>query len=118
MADDNRKHPDPSKGEWVEFYLERQQFMDPSKRYVVPVNVNGYEFTAEFGKRQKLPKDVVEVLRNAKSVIAGKAGGMSNAHAVDTARGGEGRAQTDILNGKTEYTYLNDYSVITEKELA
>jgi hypothetical protein len=109
-----KEYPNPADEEHVTFYLERQQFMDPSKRYAVPIEVNGYKFEAVFGEKNILPKSVVAVLKNAKSVISGKAGGMSQPHAVDTATGGQGRAQSQIMAGQPDYRYINDYNVIEE----
>ena len=107
-----KAYPNPAEtSPMVEFYLERQQFMDPSKRYVVPIQVNGYEFEAEFGKKQRLPQDVVAVLKNAKSAIHP----MSNARSVETARGGEGRPQNELYASTREYKYLNDYNVVEDK---
>lgn len=113
MGQADKKHPDPNKdNEMVEFYLERQQFMDPSKRYTIPINVNGYEFEAEFGKRNLLPKSVVAVLKNAKSAIHP----MRNADRVDRVIGGEGRNQSELLQNQTDYQYVNDYNVVEERE--
>lgn len=108
-----KEYPNPAKEDLVEFYLERQQFMDPSKRYVVPVNINGYEFQAEFGKRQRLPRSVVNELKNSKSAIHP----MANARRVDMVQGGEGRDQSEIMKTQAEIRYVNDYNVVEEKEL-
>lgn len=63
-----KKHPKPS-GPMVEFYLGRtlrgQQI--GNKAQVVPINVNGYKFEAVMGQRNRLPREVVQVLQNAKS---------------------------------------------------
>ena len=109
-----KKYPDPSiTSPMVDFYLERQQFMDPSKRYTIPVNINGYAFEAEFGKKNTLPADVVAVLRQARSAIHP----MANASKVEIARGGEGRQQNQLMDTTQTIQYINDYHVVIEKEL-
>lgn len=115
MSDQKRvkDYPNPADGPHVEFYLERQQFMDPSKRYTVPVNVNGYEFHAEFGKKQRLPKAVVEVLKNAKSAVHP----MTNARRVEMAIGGEGRPKEELYQSTQEIRYVPDFNVVEEKAL-
>jgi hypothetical protein len=109
-----KQYPSPDEEEQVSFYLERQQFMDPNKRYSVPVNINGYEYEAVFGERQKLPRSVVNALKDAKSMVSGKAGGMSTPHDVDRVSGGSGRNQSELHQRKQEYQYINDYHVIEE----
>lgn len=105
----SKEHPNPAEtSPMVDFYLERQQFMDPAKRYTVPVTVNGYVFEAEFGVKNKLPKDVVDVLRNARSAIHP----MANARKVEMAIGGDGRAQSDLLQPQQRVQYINDYNVV------
>ena len=68
VMEKDRKHGKPN-GPMVEFYLGRtirgQQVGD--KPQVVPINVNGYKYEAVMGQRNRLPKEVVEVLQNAKS---------------------------------------------------
>ena len=108
-----KQYPDLSKEPMVEFYLERQQFMDPSREYSVPVTINGQTYHAVFGKRNKLPKPVVEVLKNAKSAIHP----MANSRRVDSVVGGEGRPAGEIMQSQTEYQYINDYNVVEEKVL-
>ena len=109
-----KKYPNPADtSPIVDFYLERQQFMDPSKQYTISVSVNGYPFSAEFGKKNQLPADVVAVLRNAKSAIHPS----MNAGKVEIARGGEGRSQSQIMDATQSIQYVNDYNVVIEKEL-
>ena len=109
-----KAYPDPSvTSPMVEFYLERGQFMDPSKRYTIGINLNGYEYRAEFGKKNTLPRDVVKLLQNAKSAIHP----MENAAKVEIARGGEGRPQNQLMDSGQSVQYVNDYNVVIEKEL-
>jgi len=109
-----KKHVNPEEsGELVEFYLERQQFMDPTKRHSIPVTVNGYPYEAVFGEKNILPKDVVKVLQNAKSAIHP----MPNTEMVATALGGQGRKQSNIMQTSQQVQYINDYNVVMEKEL-
>lgn len=109
-----KKYPNPeTSSPLVDFYLERQQFMDPAKRYTIPIYVNGYKFEAEFGKKNTLPADVVAVLRQARSAIHPTA----NTAKVEIARGGEGRPQNQLMDGTQSIQYINDYHVVIEKEL-
>lgn len=108
-----KEYPNPADEEMVEFYLERQQFMDPSKHYSIPVTVNGYEFHAVFGRKNKLPKSVVAVLKNAKSAIHPS----PNARFVETALGGQGRPQNELHAQPQELKYVNDFNVVDEREL-
>jgi len=108
-----KEYPNPADEEMVEFYLERQQFMDPSKNYSVPVTVNGYQFEAVFGRKNRLPKSVVAVLKNAKSAIHPSL----NAKMVETALGGQGRPQNELMTNQTELKYVNDFNVVEEKDL-
>lgn len=109
-----KKYPNPENSSpMVDFYLERQQFMDPSKRYTIPININGYAFEAEFGKKNTLPADVVAVLRQARSAIHP----MANTSKVEIARGGEGRPQNQLMDGTQTLQYIDDYHVVIEKEL-
>jgi len=108
-----KKFPNPADtSPMVDFYLERQQFMDPSKEYSIPIHVNGYTFSATFGKKNKLPADVVAVLKNAKSALHPSA----NAGKVDLARGGEGRPMSQIMESTQSLKYVNDYNVVIDKE--
>lgn len=108
------EHPNPEHDSpMVEFYLERQQFMDPLKEYSISANVNGYSFSATFGKTNRLPKNVVAVLKNSKSAIHP----MKNSSKVEMARGGEGREQSEFMQSQSEVKYVNDYNIVNEKEL-
>ena len=63
-----RAYPKPN-GPEVEFYLGktlRGQSLG-EKTQVIPINVNGHEYEAVMGQRNRLPKEVVDVLLNAKS---------------------------------------------------
>lgn len=118
MAREQKTYPNPMDTDpMVDFYLERQQFMDPAKRYSVPINVNGYEFQAVFGERNRLPKSVVDVLKNARSRMSPLKGGMSTPHSVDTAQGGQGRPQSQIMESNMHDQYIPDYNVVEEREL-
>jgi hypothetical protein len=108
-----KKYPDPKNSSpMVTFYLERQQFMDPGKEYSITVGVNGYNYSATFGKSQTLPADVVAVLKNAKSALHPSA----NAATVELARGGEGRPMSQLMDSTQSLKYINDYNVVIEKE--
>jgi hypothetical protein len=109
----SKKYPNPADtSPMVDFYLERQQFMDPAKEYSIPIHVNGYTFSATFGKKNTLPADVVAVLKNAKSALHPSA----NANKVEIARGGEGRPMSQIMDPTQSLKYINDYNVVIDKE--
>ena len=51
-------------GEPVTFYLERDPHMDRTKRYLHRFDYNGHVYEVEFGKRNTLPKEVAQYLKN------------------------------------------------------
>lgn len=64
----SRAYPRPN-GPETEFYLGKGirgvQGMEEGE--VLPINVNGHTFEVQFGKKNKVPKEVYDVLMNAKS---------------------------------------------------
>lgn len=107
------EHDNPEKsGKLVEFYLGYQNGMDRTKTYTIPVKVNGYEYTAVFGKTNLLPEPVVKVLQNAKSAIHP----TPQVRDMDRMRGGDGRPASQILQTGQEYQYIPDYEIVIQKE--
>lgn len=108
-----RKHADPGRdGELTSFYLGFQNGMDRTKQYSIDVKVNGYAYTAYFGKSNLLPKDVVRVLQNSKSAIHP----TPRVSEMDRMRGGEGRPAAQLMQSQQETQYVNDYEIVIEKE--
>ena len=99
-------------GELVEFYLGYNPGMDRGKRYTQTIKVNGYEFTAEFGKKNLLPKNVVKVLQNAQSGVLAN----QRAKELDSAVGRTGRPSSELNSGQPSYQYVPDYEVQILKE--
>lgn len=100
-------HPRPG-GPPVEFYLGRSirgiQVQEPQE---VKINVNGFEYAAVTGQKNKLPKEVVDVLLNAKS----------GTRVVDVAEAERNpRSQSAFGRPPTKLEYLNDYEIEVIKE--
>lgn len=98
-----RTYPRPN-GPEVEFYLGKtlrgQTLGD--KPQVIPINVNGHEFQAVMGQRNRLPKEVVDVLLNAKSQTT-----------VTDVRAAEDRPRHQSAFGAppTRNEYVQDYEI-------
>jgi hypothetical protein len=102
-------HPAPS-GKMVKFYLERTQFMDPQKRYILPVGVNGYVKQFEFGKSHEAEEEYVQHIEQARSAYI-------QSNALDRfADGWRGRpqAQAYAANPEQSYQHVPDYGVRRE----
>lgn len=92
-ADPNDKGCEPD-GPPTEFYLARDQGMDPNKPYAHTFNYNGWEYTIRFGQRNTLPKQVAEYIRDL-----GKEGTkVPNLKKYDPTQGGVPRADSDFDN--------------------
>lgn len=104
----SKEHPAPS-GKLVKFYLERTQYMDPRKRYVLPVGVNGHYMHFEFGKSHEAPEEFVKVIEQAKSAYI-------QSNALDRfEEGWKGRPQAQAYSGPDQaYEYVPDYGVRRE----
>ena len=96
-----------------EFYMPRSQYMDPAKSQAVTVKINGYEFEAKFGEVNRLPKDVIDVLERATTAIHP----MANAQSVETARGGEGRDKSKLMESQQSTKSIPDYEVVNRKNV-
>lgn len=105
-----RKFDKPDDSEMVTFYLGYQEGMRRDREYVIPITVNGYRYQAKFGRKNRLPRQVVEVLLNSKSAIHPS----PNAARVDQAIGGEG---PPISQGRRPWDeqYIPDYDVVIDK---
>lgn len=97
------KHERPS-GDEVEFFLSANN--QYKKGEEIPITVNGHTFVATVGQRNRLPDDVVSVLRNAKSATTVPELGRYNPD-----KGGMPRKQEDFFRPKTEVTYQSDFDI-------
>ncbi len=63
-----RAYPRPHGAE-VEFYLGRgvRGVQGTQDGEILPVNVNGHDYQVQFGKKNKVPKEVYDVLMNSQS---------------------------------------------------
>lgn len=105
----NKTYPEPG-GKMVKFYLQHTQYMDPSKTYVLPVNVNGYKRVLEFGKSHELPEEWVQVVEQARSAYIAKSS------LREFERTGNARPQEEFADSGMRYEYAPDYRVIRERE--
>jgi len=109
-----KEYDNPEKsGQLVEFYLGYQNGMERGKQYSTTITVNGYPFTAYFGRTNILPKDVVRVLQNSKSAMHP----TPNVGRIDTAIGGQGRPQNEIMQSVSQDQYIPDYEIVIQKEV-
>jgi hypothetical protein len=114
IAKQVKSYPNPAdSNKMTEFYLAHQNGMDRAKQYVHTVKVNGYEFTAEFGKENILPTDVVRVLQDSKSAVHP----TKNVGLIDSAIGGTGRSSKDVMQKYQETQYIPDFDVVIRKEV-
>jgi len=102
MADTD-KHCKPS-GPMVDFFFSASGQYKKGER--IPVKVNGFEYYAIVGQRNKLPKDVVAVLQNAKSSTI-----VPDLSRVNPDRGGLPRKQEDFFNPSTTVDYQSDFDI-------
>lgn len=102
------KHGPPAGGE-VEFYLgSNAQY---KKGEAITINVNGYKHHAVVGQRNKLPKDALAVLQNAKSQTS-----VPDVDAYDPSRRGVPRKQEDFYAPARKYVYQSDFDIEILKE--
>ena len=103
------QHPAPS-GPVKKFYLERTQFMDPMKSYILSVGVNGYVKQFEFGKQHEAEDEYIQQIEQAKSAYI-------RSNALDRhAEGWRGRPQAQAYSSGPDqsYEYVPDYGVRRE----
>lgn len=108
VLEKDRKHGKPH-GPMVDFHLaghiRGQQIT--GKRQVIPINVNGYKYEAVLGERNRLPKEVVEVLQNAKSSTR-----VVDVEAAERSLRMQGRFQ----DAPTRLEGICDYEIVVIKE--
>lgn len=97
------KHCKPG-GPVTEFFLSANGQYKKGER--IPIKVNGYEYYAEVGRRNKLPKEVVQVLQNAKSSTV-----VPDLSRTNPDRGGMPRKQEEFFNPSTTVDYQSDFDV-------
>lgn len=97
------KHVKPS-GPLVDFYLAANAQYKKGER--IPLSVNGFEYTCTVGSRQKLPKEVVDVLQNAKSRTE-----RVKTSIYDPEKGGVPRKQEDFYKPEKDYVYHSEFDV-------
>lgn len=105
MPKDTRQdtHPRPS-GEEVEFYLGASA--QYRKGESIPIKVNDYVYEARVGQRNKLPKEVLQVLQNARSQTS-----VPDLERYDPTRRGVPRKQDDFFNPEKEIVYQSDFDI-------
>ena len=115
LTNDNprRKHGKPV-GAMTEFRLGRSirgVTLDPNARHFVRLQINGQEEEfAELGGKSMLPREYLELLKDAKSTAV-----VTDLRKVDPDQGGVARGQRDFRQPQTRIEYLGDYE-LWEKE--
>jgi hypothetical protein len=99
----NEKHPKPS-GKEVEFFLSANSQYKKGER--IPVKVNGYRYEAVIGQRNRLPEEVVSVLKNAKSSTS-----VPELDRYNPDQGGMPRKQSDFFRPSTQVVYQSDFDI-------
>lgn len=97
------KHPKPS-GKEVEFFLSANSQYKKGER--IPVKVNGYRYEAVVGQRNRLPEEVVSVLKNAKSSTS-----VPELDRYNPDQGGMPRKQSDFFRPSTQAVYQSDFDI-------
>lgn len=99
----SEQHPKPN-GPDVDFYLgANSQY---TKGEVIPININGHTFEARVGQRNVLPKEVMQVLQDAKSRTM-----VVDRKQYDPAEGGKPREQADFFAPKTTHVYQSEFDI-------
>lgn len=99
----SEKHGKPS-GKEVEFFLSANQQYKKGER--IPISVNGYKFEATVGQRNKLPEEVVSVLKNAQSSTS-----VPELDRYNPDKGGMPRKQEDFFRPQKETVYQSDFDI-------
>lgn len=97
------KHVRPS-GDEEEFFLSANNQYKKGER--IPITVNGFHFEATVGQRNRLPKDVVDVLRNARSSTK-----VPELDRYNPDKGGMPRSQAEFFRPTTEVVYQADFDI-------
>jgi len=103
MSDRKDKHVKPS-GALVDFFFSASHQYKKGER--IPVKVNGYEYYATVGARNSLPKEVVQVLQNARSRTL-----IPDLASTNPDRGGVPRNQEAFFAPKTTDEYQGDFDI-------
>jgi hypothetical protein len=104
-----KQHDNPEKdANMVKFYLGYEQFQDRSKRYVLPVSINGYTRELEFGKEHEIPEPYVKLVENARIRYVRNSPLAKYEHAV----GGQGRPQNELYHQASEMVDIPMYDVV------
>lgn len=101
MRDD--KHCKPS-GDEVEFFLSANNQYKKGER--IPIDVNGYKYVAVVGNRNRLPEEVVSVLKNARSSTT-----VPELERYNPDKGGMPRKQEEFFRPHTEVVYQSDFDI-------
>lgn len=97
------KHGRPS-GKEVEFFLSANNQYKKGER--IPISVNGHKFEAIVGQRNRLPEDVVSVLKNCKSST-----NVPDLDRYNPDKGGMPRKQEEFFRPSTEVIYQSDFDI-------
>lgn len=104
-----KKHPKPD-GPMTEFILM------PNDQYksgeAIPININGYAYQAVVGQRNKLPKDVLSALQDAKSTATA----VPDLDKSDPYAGRQPRSQEDLYRPPQKWHYQNNWQIEVLKE--
>ena len=103
MSQTKSKHERPS-GKDVDFFLSANTQYKKGER--IPVSINGYDYVAVVGQRNRLPEEVVAVLKNAKSST-----NVPDLDRYNPDKGGMPRRQEDFFRPKTEVVYQSDFDI-------
>lgn len=107
------KHADPKDtGPMVKAFLAWPQGYPRDREEYLSVHVNGHPYRLKFGAENTAPRDVWAVVKNSKSSMM-KTPGLKH----ELSPGGVGRPQSEIMAMAGEFTYVNDFEVVGEKEL-
>jgi hypothetical protein len=91
-------------GEIIKFYLPPNAQYKKGER--IPININGYSYSAIVGEKQELPEDVLLVLENAKSRTV-----VPNMEKYDPDRYGVPRPQEQFFNPESKVVYQSDFDI-------
>ncbi len=80
--------------------------MEFKKGERIRVDINGYKYDAVVGSRNRLPEEVVAVLKNAKSSTT-----VPELERYNPDKGGMPRKQEDFFRPQTEVVYQSDFDI-------
>lgn len=104
MAERKGKHYDKPSGEPVEFFFgANSQYQ---KGEVIPISVNGYKYEARVGHRNTLPREVVQLLKDAKSRTE-----RVTTKQYDPSQGGVPRSDKDFFNPQKDTISISEFDI-------